>query len=126
MSIWTDPTANPLNDNGGTGKGNGHDTSRDPNAIGATRDTAVWQGRAYVREVDGCWRDEFGRTLGRDETGWHITEPSPLWRPQPLSRWLKKTIPPREWFIEDWLPLGQCTGSTASPACARACGCCKR
>lgn len=145
-------------------RGNSHDPP-DPDDIGELRATAVWQGHAYVREVDGCWRDEYGRTLRRVErivwrnadhdlpvtrigepepdpdgrmyqkvrygdeppsyvpadelhaigSGWQVEEPPPLWQPQRLSRWFNKDISEREWFMENWLPLGQCIGLYGIP-----------
>ena len=137
----------------------------DPNDIGASRDTVVWQGRAYVREVDETWRDEYGRTLrrashtvwrnadhdlpvtpiGEPEPGpdgrmyqkvryrdespsyvpadelqtidsdWQVVEPPRPWKTQRMNKWFNKTIPDREWFIEDWVPRRQCTGLYGIP-----------
>ena len=86
--------------------------------IGEERATVQYQGRPYVREVDGAWRDEHGRTLRRTQhatDGWVIEEPPRLWSTSSLTKWLGKAIPPRRWFIEEWLPVGQCAGLYGIP-----------
>jgi RecA-family ATPase len=34
----------------------------------------------------------------------------PLWDDVRLSDWAGREIPPRQWIMEDWIPLGQCVG----------------
>jgi RecA-family ATPase len=37
-------------------------------------------------------------------------KPPPLWDDVRLSDWAEREIPPRQWIMEDWIPIGQCVG----------------
>jgi RecA-family ATPase len=98
-------------------RGNGFDDGNGSALdVGFSRENVQHLGQTYTREVDGAWRDEHRRTLKRDGNGgWIIEEPAPLWQTEHLSKWSNKYIPPRQWFIEEWIPLGQCTGLYGIP-----------
>ena len=79
--------------------------------IGASIRTVQWEGMTYRREVDGFYRDAWGRVLTRfQESSWRVEPPGqPVLVPRSLRRWAGKAIPPAEWLWRDAIPLGQCT-----------------
>jgi RecA-family ATPase len=38
------------------------------------------------------------------------SQATPLWTDVPLSDWADREIPPRQWIMEGWIPVGQCIG----------------
>lgn len=104
---------------------NGHlNSGNDPDDdIGFLRATVQYQGRIYTHEVDGCWIDNNGAELSKTPLGYVIKSPPPLWQTSNLTKWAGKTIPPRRWFMEEWLPRGQCTGLYGIPGVRKSLWC---
>jgi len=83
--------------------------------VGYLRTTVQFEGREYVREVDGRWIGSDRSVLQNKPSG-HVVDPPPrLWKTHCLAKWDGETIPSRRWFMPDWLPLGQCTGLYGIP-----------
>lgn len=80
--------------------------------------TMRWEGRDFVREADGVWRDSWGRVLTRDmDNNLHV-EPPPYQFPsrQQLTAWKNRIIPAHAWLMDGWIPVGQCTCLSGVPA----------
>lgn len=82
----------------------------DDEGIGAEFSAVLFEGVRYLREVDGAYRDEWGRTLVRaGPTQWVVQSQSKPFPPFiDLSRW-RTPLAGHSWFLDEWVPMCQCT-----------------
>lgn len=70
---------------------------------------AQFQGREFTREADGRWYDDWRNELTFSDDGIpHIAKPpTPAYTTHSLARGLNRDIPVRQWFMDQWIPIGQ-------------------
>lgn len=81
-----------------------------------TEQRARFEGREFTRDIQGRWVDEWGNQIQTDKKGdlvltngkpTLIKPPRPAWNTHSLARWKGREIPIRQWFLDDWIPMGQ-------------------
>jgi hypothetical protein len=73
-------------------------------------------GREFIREADGRWFDEWRNELLLENGQIVIRKThTPVWTTHSLQRWAYQPIPPLQWFMENWIPLGQVVGLYGKP-----------
>lgn len=89
-----------------------------------TEQRARFEGREFTRDIQGRWVDEWGNQIQTDKKGdLVLTNGKPTlikptedaWVTHSLARWQGKTAAPQDWFIENWLPIGQTFGLYGRP-----------
>jgi RecA-family ATPase len=74
-----------------------------------------WTPAQTLKEMRKALESAQAKGFGPDKAEEFAAEPAPLWQDIPISEWATRPIPPREWVMEDWIPVGQCVGLYGVP-----------